>query len=304
MRRRVIAGGAIAIAAGVAVVAGARACRKHPTVDRDRAAAIFDRVVIDTRGEHGLSGLAIDDAGVLWSVAERGGSIWRVALDGGAATATRHPVRGLPPGEDLEAIAVLPGGRFLVGTEGRQAGVARAFEVAPADGGYAVEGAPIELVAAEVGVAVGANHGAEGACAAGGTIAIALETAGEDARGRWAPVVVIDRAGGARTTRRVRLTSARGKLAGLDCWRDGDRVRAIAIERHFEITRVLGFDLGGTGEITPEVLLDLGPVLRGALNLEGIARLPDGRVVAVVDNQYREITGPDELLVFRAPLAR
>jgi len=42
--------------------------------------------------------------------------------------------------------------------------------------------------------------------------------------------------------------------------------------------------------------------LRGALNLEGLARLPDGRVVAVVDNQYRTITGPDELLVFRAPL--
>jgi hypothetical protein len=48
------------------------------------------------------------------------------------------------------------------------------------------------------------------------------------------------------------------------------------------------------------VLADLGPVLRGSLNLEGLARLPDGRPVAAVDNQYRTITGPDELLVFRA----
>jgi hypothetical protein len=32
--------------------------------------------------------------------------------------------------------------------------------------------------------------------------------------------------------------------------------------------------------------------------------LPDGRVVTVVDNQWKTITGPSELLVFRADAVR
>jgi hypothetical protein len=54
----------------------------------------------------------------------------------------------------------------------------------------------------------------------------------------------------------------------------------------------------GDGDLAPTEALDLGPVLRGRLNLEGVAWLPDGRVVAVVDNQWKVITGPSELLVF------
>ncbi|MBZ0233767.1 MAG: hypothetical protein K8M05_15675, partial [Deltaproteobacteria bacterium] len=111
---------------------------------------------------------------------------------------------------------------------------------------------------------------------------------------------------GARVGHRVRLRTATGKLAGLDCWRDGDVVRAVAIERHFEVTELVAFDLPPAGaavtDLTTALALDLGPALRGALNLEGIVRFPDGRVVAVVDNQYKKITGPDELLVFKAPL--
>ena len=104
---------------------------------------------------------------------------------------------------------------------------------------------------------------------------------------------------------RLALTTTTGKLSALDCWRDGARTWAVAVERHFAVTRLLRFELGGAdATITPEVLLDLGPILRGSLNLEGLVRLPDGRLVAVVDNQYRTITGPDELLVFSAPLAR
>jgi hypothetical protein len=297
---------AAALVAVLVAVPGSGCRARKREVDRERAAAMFDRIRLETHGEHGLSGLAVDEAGALWSVAERGASLWKVELDGTAARATRFAVRGLPSGEDLEAIAAVAGGGFVVGTEGRQAGVARAFTLAPApDGTYQVTGAAVELRDDELGVAVGANHGAEGVCAAGAMTAIAIETAGTDARGRWAPIVTIDRARGERVVQRLRLTSARGKIAALDCWRDGARLRAIAIERHFETTRVLGFDLlGGTDEIVPAVLLDLAPVLRGALNLEGVARLPDGRIVAVVDNQYQTITGPDELLVFREPIAR
>ncbi len=276
--------------------------RGGPGVDREGAALLFDRVTVDTHGEHGLSGLAIDGDGALWSVAERGASLWKIELDGSRAAAERFAVRGLPDDEDLEAIASLPDGRFVVGTEGRERGVARAFTIAAAGDGYARVDAPIELRSDELGVDVGANHGAEGVCAAGGRIAIAIETAATDGDGRWAPIVTIDRASGARVVQRLRLTTDAGKLSALDCWVDGDRLRAIAIERHFAVTRILAFDLDGAAAIAPRIALDLAPVLRGSLNLEGLARLADGRVVAVVDNQYQTITGPDELLVFRAPL--
>ena len=287
--------------AALAMVAFAACARGPSTIDRDRAAALFTRVELDTAGVHGLSGLAVDADGTLWTVAERGAAAFAITLDGGRATAVRYPIEGVPDGEDLEAVAMAPGGLW-VGTEGRERGVARVFALVRDGARLVVTGAPIELRPDEVGVEVGANHGAEGVCAVGDVVAIALETAGQDARGRWASVVVIDRARGTRVVHRVRLSSATGKLSALDCWREGETLRAMAIERHFEVTRVLRFTLDAAAvEITPMVALDLGPVLRGTLNLEGLARLADGRVVAVVDNQYRTITGPDELLVFAAP---
>ncbi|MBL8624245.1 MAG: esterase-like activity of phytase family protein [Myxococcales bacterium] len=295
--------------AAVAGLAGLVACgSRGPGIDRERAAATFTRVAVDTGGDHGLSGLAVDAGGTLWTVAERGAVALAITLDGDRATAVRHPVRGVPADEDLEAVAIAADGLW-VGTEGRERGVARVFHLtwAGARQGDALvaTGAPIELRQAEVGVDIGANHGAEGVCSAGDVVAIALETAGGSGAARWAPVVSVDVARGTRRVQRVALTTTTGKLSALDCWRDGARTWAVAVERHFAVTRLLRFELGGAdATITPEVLLDLGPILRGSLNLEGLVRLPDGRLVAVVDNQYRTITGPDELLVFAAPLAR
>ncbi|MBK7072200.1 MAG: esterase-like activity of phytase family protein [Myxococcales bacterium] len=290
--------------AAVAGLAALVACgSRGPGIDRERAAATFTRVAIDTRGDHGLSGLAVDAGGTMWTVAERGAVALAITLDGDRATAVRYPVRGVPADEDLEAVAIAADGLW-VGTEGRERGVARVFHLVRQGDALVATGAPIELRQAEVGVEIGANHGAEGVCGAGDVVAIALETAGGSGAQRWAPIVSVDVAGGARRVQRVALTTTTGKLSALDCWRDGARTWAVAVERHFAVTRLLRFELGGAdATITPEVLLDLGPILRGSLNLEGLVRLPDGRLVAVVDNQYRTITGPDELLVFAAPLA-
>lgn len=291
--------------AGLAGLAGLVACGS-PSVDGERAAELFERVTLATGGVHGLSGLAVDADGALWTVAERGAVAFRIVLDGerGPVVAA-YPVDGVPAGEDLEAVAVLPGGALAVGTEGRTAGVARVFRLRGRDGRWQVDGPPLELGGDEAGVAIGANHGAEALCAVGDRLVVALETAGRDARGRWAPLVIVE-PDGRRTGHRARLRTATGKLSGLDCWADGARARALAIERHFEVTQLVAFDLpppgAGPADLDAELVLDLGPVLRGALNLEGIVRLPDGRPVAVVDNQYGRITGPSELLVFRSPV--
>ena len=297
----------LTVTATAAAITFAVSCRKPRRIDAERAAALFDRVPVDTQGGHGLSGLAVDRDGALWTVAERGAVAFRIQLDGTAITSTtRIPVEGLPPGEDLEAAAALPDGDLVVGTEGRTAGTARLFRLHRDGDVLRVTGEPITIGKADAGIDVGANHGAEAACSVGTRVAVALETAGQDASGRWAPLVIVDLASGRRTGHRVRLRTATGKLSGLDCWADGDRVRAIAIERHFEVTQVVGFDLPADGAATTDLtttqLLDLGPALRGSLNLEGLVRLADGRLIAVVDNQYRGVNGPDELLVFKSPV--
>lgn len=285
----------------------AAACSGRKSVDADQAAALFDRVTIDTGGIHGLSGLGIAADGALWTVAERGKTAFHVALDGTRAREIEPiAVEGLPAGEDMESVAVLPDGDLLVGTEGNAAGLARLFRLHRDGAVLRVVGAPIAIGRDDAGIDVGANHGAEAACAAGTRVAVALETAGKDAAGRWAPLVVVDPATGAKVGHRVRLRTATGKLSGLDCWTDGAVTRAVAVERHFEVTQIVVFDIPPEGtpttDITTTLAVDLGPALRGALNLEGIVRFPDGRLVAVVDNQYRTITGPDELLVFKTPL--
>ncbi|HUQ03605.1 MAG TPA: esterase-like activity of phytase family protein [Kofleriaceae bacterium] len=298
------------IAVAVACVVAA-ACAKKKSIDAERAAGAFERVTIDTGGIHGLSGLAIAADGAVWTVAERGKTAYRVELDGTKVRKVdRVGIEGLPAGNDLESAAFGPDGDLFVGTENNAAGIANVFRLHRDGGVLRVTGEPITLTKADAGVDVGANHGAEAACAAGGRLAVALETAGSDARGRWAPLVVVDLATGAKVGHRVRLRTSTGKLSGLDCWTEpgtgGARIRAVAIERHFEVTQLVGFDLPAAGapttDIATELVLDLAPALRGALNLEGIVRFPDGRLVAVVDNQYKTITGPDELLCFKTPL--
>lgn len=294
---------ALALAAVLAGCGGGRA------IDATRAAALFERVTVETGGVHGLSGLAVDGDGALWTVAERGKTLFRIELDGAAVRAvTRHPV-DIGDGNDLESLAWADG-TLWAGLETR--GAALLHVVALRRDGDRFGAEQIATVtAAEAGVRLRDNHGVEGLCAAGGVLVAAVEAAGSDARGRWAPLVVIDRADPSRrTVHRLRLTSATGKLSGLDCRQDlagaAGTLEVLAIERHFEITRLVAFTLDPAAsappDITPRIALDLGPALRGALNLEGIVFGPDDRPIAVVDNQYGRITGPNELLRFSDPL--
>src|SRR5690242_4463938 len=46
----------------------------------ERAAEVFDRITVDTA--NGLSGLATDETGALWTVAERDEKAYRIRLDG------------------------------------------------------------------------------------------------------------------------------------------------------------------------------------------------------------------------------
>jgi hypothetical protein len=151
------------------------------------------------------------------------------------------------------------------------------------------------LTVRELGVDLAVNAGAEAICGRGDDLLIGIESVGTFPDGtRWAPIahLVGDRA----IVSKLLLTTPTGKISGMTCTFDGSTIHVLAIERHDSVSRILRFDLAE--EITPAVELDLAPVLNDTLNLEGIARLPDGRLVMINDNQGAIVDGPTDLLVF------
>ncbi len=258
----------------------------------------FREVFLDTAD--GLSGLATDPSGALWTVAERADIAYRVTIDGSdhaAVEAVR--VDGVPPHIDLEGIAALDDGRFAFGTEGKVPGIATVL-LGKRDGDHITVVSTIVLPERTLGLKIPANEGAEGICNIGDSLIVALEAVSTTAGKRWAPIVFINH-GEITHVSRLFLTSDTGKLSTLDCALEGTTVKGWAIERNFGVTRLLEFDLRPDQEtIHPKVMIDLTVVLHGRLNLEGLARLRDGHFVAVVDNQWKGRVGPNELLVFKS----
>ena len=266
-------------------------------VDRERAAKLFKEIRLETAP--GLSGLAADDTGAVWTIAERAARAYRITLDAQNKPALEtFVVEGTSEKLDLEGIAWLGGDRFALGTEGRVDGVATVLLAERRAQTLAVTSS-LKLTAAQIGIDLPANHGAEGVCGSGDTIFVAIEGAGTADGRRFAPIVRITNSEVVRT-HRMWLTTKTGKLSALDCAVAADgTAEVIAIERHFTVTKILRFTIPATGgDITPTEALDLGPVLNSRLNLEGIARMTDGRIVAVVDNQWKTLQGPSALLVF------
>ncbi len=297
-----------ALACLIAATIGAGACGKgapHGELDTAKAATLFTLVPIDT--DNGLSGIAIDDAGAIWSESERDNSVFRIVLDGTrVASSTRYKIVGAPAHSDLEAIAWLGPGKLAFGTEGQSDDRA---QIATADVDEATHtitvARTIDVPKDRLGLTVRPNDGVEGLCGAGDVVIAAIESTATDERGRWAPIVRMDLATGAVDVTRLALTSDKGKLSSVDCTVAPDgSAKLLLIERHFAVTKFLRAELPAhaaapPARLEPKVAIDLEPVLNGTLNLEGIGVMKDGRVVAVVDNQYDRITGPNELLVFK-----
>ena len=242
----------------------------------------------------GLSGLAVDERGEVWTVAERARTAYRISPPDAVET---FEVTNAPAGHDLEAMAAVGDG-FAFGTEGKAAEPSRIL-FARRDGKRLVITDTLLITAAEVGLPEEANHGIEGLCGVGQTLLAAVESVGVSGGKRWAALLRIEGRTVVRS-HRLWLTSATGKISALDCRRRSDgTLDVLAIERHFEVTRILRFTLTEAIDVTPRIALDLGPALRGRLNLEGIAWLPDGEVIAVTDNQWKRVVGPSLVVRLR-----
>nr|MBA2542194.1 hypothetical protein [Deltaproteobacteria bacterium] len=232
-------------------------------------------------------------------VSERGNKAYRISLDNKLRTKLKIlPIEGVPDDTDLEGVAWLGKGRLAFGTEGGVDGFATIL-IAEERGAKLVVIESINLPQVRLGLHVSSRRGTEGLCGVKGAIIAAIEETGSEDGRRWAPIVRVEH-GAITRVHKLWLTSQSGKISGLDCTIAADgSIHALAIERHFEITHLLTFVLpAGEGDITPTIALDLGPVINGKLNLEGIVWTSNG-VIAVIDNQYNAISGPSELLVFK-----
>ena len=258
------------------------------------------RVVVLDTDVTGLSGLTRDEHGALWAPGEVGDAVLRI--DSESFAVTRYPVKGLPEGNDLEAMAWVDGTRFVLGTEtwengrlqdiildGRLDG--EMFEVAPVG---RIDYARWQLAAPE-------NRGIEGICSVEGVLVLATELI-EDARGgRWAPVGMFDPTTQTWTAHRARMTSSTGKLGAMDCRLVNGTIEAMAVERHYGVSYLLRFKLprGPEGQwIEPTVAADLSKLVAPLPNFEGLAWMDDGSVVLLTDNRHRTIVDEPSRLYF------
>jgi hypothetical protein len=303
------------------LLAVAVGCHHEARVPDGGAYRVEARVKMPLEPWKGISGLALDAHGGLWAIPERDRALLPVVIaPKPGLRAPAVPLGGVPDNMDTESIAVLSDGRFALGTEAETpARPSEAVLIVDMRGDRAEVGATFRLDYAPWGVTGEPNHGIEALCAAGGTVLAASETSGHDASGRFAPLWRTDERGGNVTPFTLRLTSEKGKISDIACRVVGDAIEVRAIERHFGVSRLLGFTVprgGATATppsattaatatptatapttIVPTVLLDVAAASADVPNLEGIAWLDDGRLALISDNHYGTITGPTEALV-------
>ena len=196
-------------------------------------------VALDT-DVRGLSGLTVDDHGAFWASGEDGDAV--VRIDPETFGVTRYAVAEGLAGTDLEAMAWVDGTRFVLGTETQEKGRLRDVIL---DGRLEGERFAVASVGhldyARWHLAAPDNRGIEGICHVDGVLVLATELVELQRGRRWAPLGMFDPKTQTWAAHRVGLTSKTGKLAAIDCRIVDGAVEALAVERHYGVSRLLRF---------------------------------------------------------------
>ncbi len=257
-------------------------CSKKPQPQGPGRVVTIDTDVV------GLSGLSRDEHGAFWAPGEGADAVLRIDPD--TFGVTRYPVVGAPEGADLEALTWVEGTRFIVGTETQEKGRTRdvILDGRLDDGEFRVETIG-HLEYTRWRLTARDNHGIEGICHVDGLMILATELVEEQRDRRWAPVGMFDPKIQTWTAHRVALSSDTGKLAAIDCRMHNGIIEALAVERHYGVSRLIRFSVpqGPVGQwIEPTVVADLSKLVTPLPNFEGLAWLEDGSVVLLTDNSY------------------
>ncbi len=270
---------------------------------------------------HGLSGLTRDDRGNLWTISERTHDLVEVAADGQTRVL---PIANIPEVAELESLAFIgrsPGGDILmaIGTEGQCIDNSHRVLFAEIRGERAFVVNEIALSLDVWNAQCDDGLGIEGLCRAGDALVGVVERPESGDNGeRYALVGVMDVGDvGVGLVRgplqyfRLHLASDTGKISGLHCELSAHGIDVVAIERHFEVSQLVRFSLPRSekapsediGEVNASAVFDLGPYTDNRRrNFEGITIDPQGNVSIVVDNHWKTITGPNELVHLRQVL--
>jgi hypothetical protein len=282
-----------AVLVSLALVACGKRADEAP-VNREAVSKLLDQIEIAT--PPGMSDLTIDERGVIWAIPERDHEVLEIDVTKQPPSIVRHPLHGVLPDVDTEAIAWLGGGKLAFGLEGGDLPIA-GIAFAELRGNDVVITSTRSVTSDELGVSLELNMGIEALCGESDELLAVVETPGMSAGKRWEPLVRVR--GDSITVAKLWLTTPKGKISALTCSiADDGTASVVAVERHFGVSRLLTFSVGRDAtEATPALDLDLWPVLQDKFNMEGIARLPDGRLVLINDNQSRKVSGPTELFI-------
>ena len=261
----------------------------------------LSRITIGIDSVSGLSGLTTDGNGHLWTVSERDWAL--IEFHKGEVLRTvALPKMGNEV--DLEAITWLGPNRFALGTERDLRRETDDIVEVTIVGTEAQITQRWPLSYPPLGIDPEPNEGIEALCALGGDWLLAIGepvVVDPDTGLRRAPMWRVTTSGKGITHGWLELTSEEGKIAALACKPLGDEAYEIlAIERHFGVMRIVGFELFGSepaaSRHVARVHVELVDQIEGNPNLEGITFGPDRAIWLVVDNAWRRVRGPNELV--------
>ena len=266
-----------------------------------RADLDLSRETINLTSVSGLSGLTTDGQGHLWTVAERD---WALIEYYKGEVLRTVALPEFDDDIDIEAITWMGANRFALGTERDEARDSDEIVEVSVIGDSAHVSKRWSLSYLPLALKPRPNEGIEAMCALGERWILAIgEPVVKDPKSgiRRAPMWRMTTSGKGVTHGWLELTSDEGKIAALACRDLGNEAyQILAVERHFGVMRVVGFDLFGADPAgsrhQARLHVELVHELDGAPNLEGITFGDDNAVWLVVDNAWRRIKGPNELV--------
>lgn len=274
---------------------------RSSSMPRSNQSVNVTRFSVEGEVPSGLSGVDRVENGDMVAVAERDQRLVFLHVAGNRAKLVSVlSLEGFAEGQDAESLAWMGKGHFAVGTERHVP--SRAYDEIFFYQLNDHAGVPSKAVRTDVlrlsyglwGIQAEENRGIEGACFAGSTLLVGVETTLESQGQRYAPLARYDIHAKVWTGFRLRLTSQQGLLSSLACRLDSTHkaLEVLAIERFYETSRLLTFHvpIQGTGrDILPVMVQDLAALTPEKVpNWEGIAWGDDGTYLLLNDNQTGE----------------